>query len=131
MRKILQNNNYLIFILVAYLVLIVSCAEDNDLSDREKYLGSWYCKETPAGQAPITFKITISNHGNDDSLDVDNFNLLGSGEKALFIVNGNSIVIPGQDVSGFSVNGSGTYSNNKMNLSYTVDNESFSAECTK
>ena len=127
MKKTLKIN-YSPFLILASCVLILSaCAKEDTAPDVDKYLGDWVCKENP----PSTFHINITKHGNEDSLDVSNFNNLGAGFKALFIVSGNSVVIPNQDVSGFSVSGSGTYNNNKMNLSYKVDSDNFTAECTK
>lgn len=131
----MKINKNLFYLFISSTLLFASCAEEDDNlpgDDRDQYTGSWLCKETPAGMAPTTFTINISKTGISDSLFVSNFDNLGANEKALFIVSGNSVAIPFQDVSGFSVtDGSGTLSDGKILLSYKVDNESYTAECTQ
>lgn len=133
--KNIFNKAGLIF--VSTVILLSSCAKDEadpniPGSDRDKFEGSWTCKETPSGMASTTFTITIQKHGEDDTVYVYNFNNLGSNEKAIFLISGSSVVIPNQDVSGFLVStGTGTFNNNKINLTYTVDSDNYTAECTQ
>ncbi len=117
-------------LLAACVLLLASCAKDETETEIDKYLGDWVCKENP----PQTFHIYITRRGNGDSLDVSNFSNLGNDYTALFIVNGNSVVIPSQDIGSsilYTISGSGTYSNDKINLTYKVDGENITAVCTQ
>ena len=126
-----MKKNYFKYILIAAItVFISSCAEDDTTIGTDQYVGQWSCKETQ-GSVSTTFTITISKHGSQDTLDVYNFDNLGSNEKAIFIVNENSVTIPSQTVTGFSISGYGTYSNDKLNLNYDVDMDTYTAVCTK
>jgi hypothetical protein len=135
----MMKKNYFNLILIFGIIVIVSsCAKDETTpdtpgADRDKYVGSWSCKETQ-GASFTTFTITIQKSGNDDTLLVYNFDNLGSNEKAIFIVSESSVVIPAQNVGtspSFFVSGSGTYSSGKINLEYTVDNDTYTAVCSK
>ena len=103
-------------------------------SDRDKYTGSWLCKETYSGSSnPNTFTINIQKHGADDTLYVYNFNNLGSSDYAIWLVSGNSVTIPNQDVSSTQVNisGSGFYNDGELDLTYFSDGDQVSANCTR
>lgn len=130
-----MKKNYSKFILIAVLIAFVSSCtkDDTTIASTDKYIGTWSCKEVQ-GAVSNTFTITIQKYGNEDSLSVYNFDNLGTNEKALFIVNDNSVVIPSQNVGinpSYSVLGSGTYSGGKINLNYTVDGDSYTAVCSK
>jgi hypothetical protein len=130
-----QKNFLKLIVAAAIVVFISSCAKDNTSpadpgADRDKYVGSWSCKETQ-GATTIGFTITIQKFGDLDTLYVYNFDNLGANEKAMFIVNDNSVVIPTQDITSFTISGSGTFSNNKINLTYTVDSDPYTAVCSK
>ena len=117
------------------IIFISSCAKDDTSpadpgADRDKYVGSWSCKETQ-GSTSTSFTVTIEKYGELDTLYVYNFDNLGANEKAMFIVNDNSVVIPTQDITSFTISGSGTFSNNKINLSYSVDSDQYTAVCSK
>jgi hypothetical protein len=131
MQIMMRGNHFKIIVAAGVLFGIASCTDQTTTPTTDKYLGSWSCKETPATGGPTTFTITISNHGSGDTLDVYNFDNLGVNEKAIFIVNDNSVVIPAQTVSGFSVSGYGTYSSGKINLNYAVDSDNYTAVCTQ
>jgi hypothetical protein len=100
-------------------------------SDRDKYTGSWLCKETYAGNPSNTFTINVQKHGSDDTLYVYNFNNLGSSFYTIWLISGNSVTIPNQDVSPTQVNisGSGFYDDGEINLTYTSDGDNVSADC--
>ena len=114
-----------------------SCVDDSaaepDIpgADRDKYVGTWLCKETYTGSAPTTFTISIQKHGSDDTLYVYNFNNLGMPFKTIWLVSGNSVTIPAQSVTQVSLSGSGFYSNDKINLNYTSDGDAVTAVCSK
>lgn len=122
---------FYLFFISAIAGFISSCTDENELITRDKYIGTWTCKETQAGLAPTTFTIRMEALGSEDSLYVYNFDNLGQNERALFIVSSSSVVIPAQSVTGFTISGSGILSGNKLNMDYTVDSDNYSAECTK
>lgn len=122
--------------LVLLTLSIQSCSDEGTAepyvpgADRDKFVGSWKCKETYAGQAPNTFTINIQKYGTDDTLYVYNFNNLGSSLFAIWLVSSNSVVIPNQSITQTNVSGSGFYNNEVINLTYSSDGEQVTAECT-
>lgn len=127
-----MKKNYFKLILIAGILFIISsCAKDETSLPVDKYVGEWTCVETPSTGGATTFTITINKFGNEDTLHVYNFDNLGSTEKAIFVVNENSVVIPSQTVTGFVISGYGTYNNGKINLNYKVDTDSYTAVCSQ
>ncbi|MBL0343606.1 MAG: hypothetical protein IPP71_23775 [Bacteroidetes bacterium] len=128
--------NHLLIVLGS-ITFLASCAEDSSFdpnipgSDRDKFVGSWLCKETISGSAPNTFTITIAKHGEEDTLYVYNFNNLGAPDYAVWLVAGNSVVIPAQTITQVSIQGSGVYSNDKITLNYSSDGDQITASCTQ
>ncbi len=119
-------------------LLVASCAKENDpgvTDDRDAFTGTWNCKETENASPPVTvtFQISVSKAGVSDTVNIDNFNNIGTGFKAFALVSGTSVVIPVQSVGGFNVNpaGSGYLSSGKISLTYKVDNISYTAECSR
>jgi hypothetical protein len=128
---------YLLIFLLIPLFFLNSCVDDNNAepeipgSDREKFLGSWLCKETVTGNAPNTFTINIQKQGDGDTLKVVNFNNLGNPTSAYWIVVDNSINIPAQTITQVDIAGSGYFNDNKLILNYSSDGESVTASCTR
>ena len=131
MKNMIKENYFKLMVFAGIMMGISSCTDETTVPTIDKYLGDWSCKETPSTGGSTTFTITISGNGSEDTLDVYNFDNLGANEKAIFIVNDNSVVIPSQTVSGFTVGGYGTYSSGKINLNYSVDSDSYTAVCTQ
>ncbi len=131
----LRNSNTFFILLAVVITLLYSCAKDDSFSpnadDRERYLGNWICKETVQGQTPTTFTITVSSFGDTDTLQVKNFNQLGASTSALWLVSDNSITIPAQQVTQVALSGFGFYKDGKLDLTYTADGESVTADCTR
>ena len=129
------NLKHILFLFSSVLILH-SCTDDNNPdpnipgSDRDKFLGNWLCKETVPGTSPVTFTINIQKHGVDDTVYVYNFNNLGSQDYAIWIISGNSITIPQQTIAQVDVGGSGFYTNDEINLTYSSDNDQVTALCT-
>ncbi len=125
-----------IFYFLSVVILFSSCTDDNQAdpnipgSDRDKFTGDWLCKET-IGSASTTFTISIQKHGDNDTLYVYNFNNIGAPFRAIWLVSGNSVTIPNQNISQVDIAGSGLFNNNKINLNYTSDTETVSAVCTQ
>ena len=117
------------------MLMVTSCAEESaepDLpgADRDKYVGSWLCKESVNGNQVAAFTINIQKVGQNDSVKVFNFSNEGSGDYAIWLISGNSITIPAQTVAGVDFGGTGFYSSGDLDLNYTSDTETISALCT-
>jgi len=120
-------------------LFIASCSDetvDPTVDARDKFTGSWLCKETISG-TPSSFTITISKVGSSDSLKISNFSNYGTSSPQTYAeISGNSIVIPFQNITttGIAVQGSGIYSSSggeKINMNYTTDGQTATAVCTK
>lgn len=137
--RIWRKSGLFIGLIFIGLLGLQGCAEDDTGdpsipgSDRDKYVGNWLCKETYAGSAPNTFTINIQKVGSQDTVFVYNFNNLGSSFYTIWLISGNSITIPNQDVSPTAVNiqGTGFYSDGEVSLTYTSDGDNVSALCTR
>ena len=99
-------------------------------SDRDKYVGSWLCKESVNGAQVAAFTVQIQKYGSQDSLKVYNFGNAGASDYAIWLVSGNSITVPAQAVAQINFDGYGFYSNSKLNLNYNSDGEATTAEYT-
>lgn len=121
--------------LIVTALFFSSCAKENDddLTDaRDKFIGSWSCTETDNTGASSSFNITFEKAGVADSMRITNFAQLGNNVKALVLVNGNALSFPNQTVDNFSLtNGTGNYANQKITMSYKLDNDSYTAECKR
>ena len=132
-----SKNLFLPLLLIILAISLHSCSSDDTAepnipgADRDKYTGNWICTETYSGQAPTTFTINVQKHGEDDTLFVYNFNNLGAQFYAVWLVSGNSVTIPSQNVSGFQISGSGFYVNEKINLTYNSGGYQITAVCSK
>jgi hypothetical protein len=120
---------------IASMMMISSCAEEGvepELpgADRDKYVGSWLCKESVNGAQVAAFTISIQKVGQNDSVKVFNFSNVGSGDYAIWLISGNSVTIPAQSVAGVDFGGTGFYSSGDLDLNYTSDTETISALCT-
>ncbi|MFM7176710.1 MAG: hypothetical protein ACKO0X_04740 [Bacteroidota bacterium] len=131
--KLIRTFTFSVF--VVSMMMITSCAEEGaepDLpgADRDKYVGSWLCKEFVNGSQVAAFTINIQKIGQNDSVKVSNFSNVGSGDYAIWLISGNSITIPAQTVAGVDFGGTGFYSSGDLDLNYTSDTETISALCT-
>ena len=75
---------------VASMMMLSSCAEEGaepELpgADRDKYVGSWLCKESVNGTQVAAFTINIQKVGQNDSVKVFNFSNVGR-EKILLVL---------------------------------------------
>ncbi len=127
----LSMMNYRYLLVFTFIILLAGCAKDEDIAEdaRDKFIGSWTCKETDQTGASSTFTVTFSKVGVADSMRIANFADLGN---ALVIVNENTLVFPAQTIEGFNLtNGTGNYANQKITMTYKLDNETYTAECKR
>ena len=128
------------FLPLILILFLAACAEEDDNTPgtsppqdpRNRFEGSWLCTESGS---PTPFTITITLHGSEDSLYIDNFGNYGSTADALALASGNSLTIPGQNISVTSifVQGSGVLNSqgNQITMNYIADSDTISATCTK
>ena len=114
------------FLTVLSLSLIVlSCEKQNDFNDdRDNITGTWKCQETDNSNKTINFEATISKNNTDSmKIWVDNFSAFDI--KVSVGMGGHLLTIPLQTVDGFKISGSGSvaYSNNKINWTYSIDDD--------
>ncbi len=136
----MKKNYWIAFATIS--LFIASCSDetvDPTVDARDKFTGSWLCKETVTGSPAQSFTINISKVGSGDSVKISNFSNYGTNPpQTIALISGNSIVIPFQNITptvpSISVQGSGIYSSNggeKINMNYTTDGQSAIAVCTK
>lgn len=97
------------------------------------YVGN-YNTTSSCGGTPFTYTLTVAANGAN-AITIDNLSNLGQNLGTVnATINGLVVTIPQQQPSGsaFTVNGSGTLSNNKktLNLSYTVSDGGSQSVCT-
>ncbi len=124
----------------AALLFASACTDENATTftgdAREKFVGTWSCRETIAGSA-MTFNININKFGESDTVQIYNFSNYGSSAVATGFVSGNSLTIPSQQIgiTNIDVGGSGVYSDaggtEKITMSYMTDGDNATAVCTK
>lgn len=111
--------------LTALVLFVVSCKKDDSSpsDDRDKYVRSWICSETSQQQGNSNYTIIISKDATtSNQIIVKNFYHLGNNTNTVMIVDGNNVTISNQNVSGYIMNGSGTYHNSSsLTFSFTAD----------
>jgi hypothetical protein len=127
---------WLVSLAMASMFLVSSCSEESaepDIpgADRDKYVGSWLCKEFENGSQVAAFTIEIEKVGNNDSLRVYNFSNIGSNFFGIWLISGNSITIPNQNVTSIEFDGFGFYDGGDLSLSYKSDDTQIDAICTR
>ena len=119
---------FAVFLLVS-MVVFTAC-EDDDLDDMfgdpvERFLGNWKCEETGDLNGyfgPFDVRI-VRNPANSAEVLIQNFNYQGMNESARAIIAGNTITIPRQKICDdtIEVQGSGSFSNNQINMTYKTN----------
>ena len=112
---------------LVFILLFLSCTEESDIlnpvDDRDTFLGTWNVNET-CNRIPYQVSI-IKDPSNSSQVIINNFWLIGPGEKAPYaIVAGSSIVIPQQNIYNNEktiVKGSGILNKNIIEWEYTVN----------
>lgn len=136
MKSILNTRTLLASLVISSVMLFASCADESaepDIpgADRDKYVGSWLCKEFVNGNQVAAFTINIQKVGDSDSVKVFNFGNAGANDYGIWLISGNSITIPSQSVATIAFNGTGFYDGGDLDLTYLSDGESIDATCTE
>ena len=127
------------YLALAGVLMVSSCVKDDEdgpgVDSRDKFVGPWTCKEKLTTNGKIeesSFPITISkSDSSDNGIIIKNFGNIGQFTSTLAEVSGNSISIKYQPVINFTVSGSGSYSNEKISFTYTLDGDNATASCEK
>ena len=115
---------YIAVMAVGATVFLSSCAkeDDNASDDRDKYLGSWVCNESIQGGPSSTYNITITKDvTSSNAVKAEGFYGLGAGAFTFIVIDGNNMTIQNQSISGNTLSGSGTYSNNTFSMHFSAD----------
>jgi hypothetical protein len=118
---------------LSLVIFAASCTpeeDDNAIDARDNYTGSWVCTETGQNANATPFTITIEKSGSS-SLEISNFNNLGKSTLVIASVSGSALSIGAQNAGGFSISGTGSLQNSKLNMSYTVDGDNINAVCQR
>jgi hypothetical protein len=124
----------LIVPLIFIFLLLASC--EDDIFGPRPFAGTWKATEYDKDQNKIVFSVDINYlTGESNRILIRNFASLGNNYEVEATVSGLTLTVPGQDVSGggggsvFKVSGSGKAASNnrKIDWSYNVDGENFTA----
>lgn len=117
--KNLQNK--LIIAVIGIFALASCTTDDPNFDDRDDYTGNWICQENSSQLGQSSYNVSISKSVSDSTaILIGNFYNLGSANKAIAIVNGNTFTINPQLVDNLNVTGSGTLNGSQINLNYAV-----------
>lgn len=121
-------------------VLLIGCAketiEPGSIDDRDKFVGSWLCKETSSLNGSSAFSIVVSKSGTTDELLISNFYNMGSKNAAMLRVSKSNLNIPAQVYAGLNLSGQGASTGaSSFTLTYTIGTtgkmDNVSADCIK
>lgn len=109
-------------------IFFAACVDDNtvdpDDDARDKFVRNWNCKELCEGQITYYNSNITKEPNNTSQVLIYNLYSLGTNTFAKATVSGNSITIPQQTIDVFSVSGSGTFTGNKIEFNYVVNDGS-------
>lgn len=122
-------NKVVLFCLLPLLFLVAACEPDNGdedpISIRDKYLGSWQVTENTGINHPQFYSVNITAGDTDDEVVIEGlYNL--SDTKVGALISGTQITIPNQRSAevNFVGNGSANADYNQIALSFTADDGS-------
>jgi hypothetical protein len=126
------------FALILLVFAASSCAPEEEeptpVDDRDKFVSAngWSCQENSSQTGASTFTVHITkSSSNTAQIQLENFYNYGFQNKAIASVNGSSFTIASQQISGNTVQGSGTLqSNGSITMNYTVNTGSAIDTCT-
>jgi hypothetical protein len=122
----MRHYNYIAIIFLASLSFS-SCEDALDLlSDdpRDSFVGDWNVREENTLKSTDYYTVSIKKSDSDSTaVFINNFYAISASTSAKAIVSGNNISIPGQSMSGFTIQGYGSIAINGKTIdwSYTVN----------
>lgn len=100
-------------------------AQDSCVLERAKFIGSYQVSDDCSQSGTATYTVSAVAGGSDDMVSISNFwNVFAN--PVIASVSGSTITIANQDPDndGFTVEGSGTYSNGVITMTYTITDTS-------
>ncbi len=106
-------------------VLAITLAGCKKANDHDSIFGIWQCDEDSEELGFRKYTVTVMNDPYDTTMYVfSNLHNLGNGEDSYveFYLTGDSIIIPGQIVNSYSIDGKGVLEPDfsEINLKYTI-----------
>ena len=104
------------------LLLLGAMACETEIPPGTDFAGTWTCTEQSSLFGQQSFQVQISKDlVIEGQVQVANFYNLGFGDEAVMQINGSSVVIPFQVLSGHDISGDGKVTNvNRIELDYVV-----------
>ena len=126
---IMKLTKQLLFLMLFLLIGLISCQPDEEIDPnedpRDKFVGSWTCKESSIIWGNTTFTVEISlDSSNTNRVLMKNFYHLGTDEEPYGIVSNYNIILPLQYVcdNTIQINGTGDMINkNRIDWIYYSD----------
>jgi len=115
--------------LLATVFIYASCVEDNNtISVRENFIGSWTCTEYEGDFAPQTYNVEVTANGLYDGVRIWGLYNQGSSISLSGSVSGTTIYIDNQTVNSITYSGFGTINAalNRVEVSFTADDSGIS-----
>jgi hypothetical protein len=126
-RNIIMRKYKYIAVIILMSLSISSCEDVLDLlSDdpRDSFVGDWDVKEDNKLKSIDYYTVSIEKSGSDSTaVLINNFYAISASTSARAIVSGYNITIPGQTMSGYTIQGYGSIAGNGKTIdwSYTVN----------
>ena len=103
------NGSFFLIIGIALILMISACSKEEEtvVDPRDVLTGNWLCYEKEPGDSDVEiYEVTISAKSNDEKR-LDMFNFGNIGEIVYGYMDGDSINIPIQTISGCTIEGGG------------------------
>jgi hypothetical protein len=122
----MKLNSFLRLTSITLLLYLASCAPEDKQETipqelRDKYIGTWTCKENSSLYNQSSYTVTIKKSlTNNSELLFNNFYQLGATTAVSVSLNGSTFNIASQKVTGQQISGSGNaYSDSYLKFIYT------------
>ncbi len=115
-------NRILTAVIFGIMIVVTGCEKtenDGPVDDRDKFIGTWDGESNGSGgQRYFNLIITASNSSPDEIL-MKNFD--GGTGTVVAVVSGNLFSISSQLISGETIEGDGSFSDNALAFTFTID----------
>jgi len=126
MKKLRCNYGVIGLLLCAFLFACTPDEDDDpDVDPREKFTGTWQCRETSKVFGLSNYQVKIAlDPGNSTQVHLTNFYQFGWTDKANAVAAGNTIQIPTQPFCDHVISGRGIIDTKGLSITwdYVVDN---------
>jgi hypothetical protein len=94
------------------------------------FVGTYLCKEVCTSNGSSSYQVKITKSSNASEVYLYNFYNAGTSKYIYGQVDGNTLEIPLQNYSSFTLSGSGNLNGNVINLSCSVDDGTILDSCS-